>query len=41
MMEKQIIQKIVNALSSIDEATVIPYNDFTEERQQNMVVVRH
>ena len=39
MKEHEINQKVVNALASIEDATVIESTDFTEERQDNMVVV--
>lgn len=39
MKEKEIIGKIVNALSEIEEATTIAADDFTEERNANMIVV--
>ena len=39
MKEKEIIGKIVNALSEIEEATAIAADNFTEERDANMIVV--
>lgn len=39
MKEHEIIQKVLNALSSIEDATAIESTDFTEERDANMIVV--
>lgn len=39
MKEHELIQKVLNALSSIEDATAIESTDFTEERGDNMIVV--
>lgn len=39
MKEHEIIQKVLNALSNIEDATAIESTDFTEERDANMIVV--
>lgn len=38
-MKEQLIQKILNAFSGYKEAMQISADDFTEERQDNMIVV--
>lgn len=39
MDNNEIINSIVNLLSDIEDATTICYNDFTEERKFNMIVI--
>ncbi len=39
MKEHEIIKKVLNALSNIEDATAIESTDFTEERSDNMIVV--
>lgn len=39
MKEHEIIQKVLNVLSDIEDATAIESTDFTEERDSNMIVV--
>lgn len=39
MKEKEVVEKLVNILSEIEDATTIASTDFTEERENNMIVV--
>ena len=41
MKDKEIIEKVVDLLSGIEFAKVIPSYDFTDERENFMIVVRH
>lgn len=39
MKEKEIVEKLVNAFAEIEDAKAIASTDFSEERENNMIVV--
>ncbi len=41
MKQKEIIQKVIDLIGEVEGATVISAFDFSEERGQNMIVVRN
>lgn len=41
MKQKEIIQKVIDLIGEVDGATIISAFNFTDERTQNMIVVRH
>jgi len=41
MKQKEIIQKVIDLIGDVENATVISAFDYSEERVSNMIVVRN